>query len=191
MAKNHFVLANMDRILDCLTRGLDLDILSRGYGIEPRGVPVSYQAQSPVLGLVLPSNSPGVHTLWLPAIPMQIGLCIKPGSQEFWTPYRITEAFFKAGLPREAISVYPGGHDVGGAVMTDCQRAMIFGGQTTVDQHAGNPRISVHGPGFSKIVIGDDMVDRWEDHLDLMVDSVFANSGRSCINASEGCFSTN
>ena len=69
MKKNHFVLNQMDKILDSLTRGLDLDILSRGYGIESRGVPVSYQAQSPVLGLVLPSNSPGVHTLWLPIIP--------------------------------------------------------------------------------------------------------------------------
>ena len=39
-----------------LTRGLDLNILSRGYGIEARGVPVSYQAQSPVLGMVLPSQ---------------------------------------------------------------------------------------------------------------------------------------
>src|SRR5947208_3760745 len=38
MAKNHFVLSNMDRILDCLTRGLDLEILSRGYGVESRGV---------------------------------------------------------------------------------------------------------------------------------------------------------
>src|SRR3954451_3760826 len=63
MEKNKFVLANMDKILDSLTRGLDLDILSRGYGVEARGVPVSFQAQSPVLGLVLPSNSPGVHTL--------------------------------------------------------------------------------------------------------------------------------
>src|SRR5262249_54588085 len=61
MQKNHFVLGNMDKILDALTRGLDLDILSRGYGVEHRGIPVSYQAQSPVLGLVLPSNSPGVH----------------------------------------------------------------------------------------------------------------------------------
>src|SRR4029434_2932887 len=59
MAKNHFVLSNMDRILDCLTRGLPLDILTRGYGEEGRGVVASYQAQSPVLGLVLPSNSPG------------------------------------------------------------------------------------------------------------------------------------
>src|SRR5437899_2463775 len=87
MEKNHFVLTQMDRILDCLTRGLDLDILSKGWGVESRGVPVSYQAQSPVLGLVLPSNSPGVHTLWLPIIPMQIGLVRKPGHQEPWTPY--------------------------------------------------------------------------------------------------------
>src|SRR5258708_26364833 len=90
MTKNHFVLNQMDKILDSLTRGLDLEILSRGYGMESRGVPVSYQAQSPVLGMVLPSNSPGVHTLWLPIIPLQIGLVLKPGPQEPWTPYRMT-----------------------------------------------------------------------------------------------------
>src|SRR5947209_6692086 len=55
MEKNHFVLNEMERILDALTRGLDLNVLTRGHGVEPRGVPISYQAQSPVLGLVLPS----------------------------------------------------------------------------------------------------------------------------------------
>ena len=110
-----------------LTRGLVLDILSRGYG-EERGVPISYQAQSPVLGLVLPSNSPGVHTLWLPVIPLQIGLVLKPGPQEPWTPYRMAEAFFQAGIPREAISIYPGGGDVGAAVLDSCDRSLIFGG---------------------------------------------------------------
>src|SRR5438270_10657455 len=104
MKKNHFVLSNMDQILDALTRGLDLEILTRGFGVERRGVVVSYQTQSPVLGLVLPSNSPGVHTLWLPVIPMQVGLVLKPGPQEPWTPYRMAAAFFKAGVPREAIS---------------------------------------------------------------------------------------
>lgn len=184
MRKNAFVLQHMGDVLDALTRGLPYDIISNGYGVESRGVTVSFQANSPVLGAVLPSNSPGVHTLWLPAIPLQIGLMLKPGSQEFWTPYRITEAFYQAGLPREAIALYPGGHDVGGALMTDCKRVMMFGGQATVEQHYGNPRVSVHGPGFSKILIGDDCVDQWEQHLDLLVDSVFANSGRSCINAS-------
>ncbi len=108
MAKNSFVLQNMDQILDCLTRGLDLNILTRGYGTESRGVVVSYQAQSPVLGAVLPSNSPGVHTLWLPAIPLQLGLVLKPGPQEPWTPYRMIAAFIEAGVPSEVFAVYPG-----------------------------------------------------------------------------------
>src|SRR5215472_9676030 len=96
MKKNAFVLAEMRRILESLTRGLAMDVLSSGVG-EERGVPLSYQAQSPVVGLVLPSNSPGVHTLWLPIVPLQVGLVLKPGPQEPWTPYRMAEAFFQAG----------------------------------------------------------------------------------------------
>src|SRR5215831_7897013 len=48
--KNHFVLTHMDQMLDALTRGLPLAILSRGYGIENRGVVVSYQCQAAALG---------------------------------------------------------------------------------------------------------------------------------------------
>ena len=184
MRKNHFVLTHMREILEALTRGLPFDILAKGFGKENRGVMLSYQANSPVLGLVLPSNSPGVHTLWLPAIPLQIGLVLKPGSQEIWTPYRMTEAFYQAGIPREAISLYPGGHDVGPAVMEACDRSMIFGGQATIEKYAGNPRVQVHGPGFSKILLGDDVVDDWPKYLDIMVDSIFLNGGRGCINAS-------
>jgi acyl-CoA reductase-like NAD-dependent aldehyde dehydrogenase len=44
--------------------------------------------------------------------------------------------------------------------------------------------VQAHGPGFSKILLGDDVVDDWQSHLDVMVDSVFANSGRGCINCS-------
>jgi acyl-CoA reductase-like NAD-dependent aldehyde dehydrogenase len=183
MTKNHFVLNQMDKILEALTRGLDLGVLSRGYGME-RGVPISYQAQSPVLGLVLPSNSPGVHTLWLPIIPMQIGLVLKPGPQEPWTPYRMTQAFIQAGVPRQAIAIYPGLGDVGAAVLAHCPRNLIFGSSATVEQYKGNPRVQAHGPGFSKILLGDDMVDQWAKYLDLMVDSVLVNSGRGCINCS-------
>jgi acyl-CoA reductase-like NAD-dependent aldehyde dehydrogenase len=183
MKKNAFVLAEMRAILTSLTRGLDFGILSRGHG-EERGVPLSYQPQSPVVGLVLPSNSPGVHTLWLPVIPLQIGLVLKPGPQEPWTPYRMTEAFAQAGIPREAMSIYPGLGDVGAAVLESCGRSLIFGGTATVDRYRGNPAVQAHGPGFSKILIGDDQVDRWEQFLDVMTDSVFLNSGRGCINCS-------
>lgn len=184
MSKNSFVLSHMDQILECLTRGLDLSILSKGFGDEGRGVTVSYQAQTPVLGAVLPNNSPGVHTLWLPAIPLQIGLALKPGSQEPWTPYRMVSAFIEAGVPAEAFGLYPGGHDAGGAIMTKTPRSMIFGSAETVAQHEGNPRVQAHGPGWSKILIGDDVVDDWEDYLDVMIESVLSNSGRSCINCS-------
>jgi acyl-CoA reductase-like NAD-dependent aldehyde dehydrogenase len=184
MEKNTFVLTHMEEVLDALTRGLDLSILSQGYGVEERGVPLSYQAQSPVLGLVLPSNSPGVHTLWLPVIPLQIGLVFKPGPQEPWTPYRMSQAFFQAGVPREAISIYPGLGDIGAAVLANCPRSLIFGGLPTVERYRGNPGVQVHGPGFSKILLGDDQVDDWEKYLDVMVDSVLVNSGRSCISCS-------
>lgn len=184
MQKNCFVLSNIDTILDALTRGLDLDIFSKGYGEEGRNVTVSFQCQTPVLGAVLPNNSPGVHTLWLPAVPLQVGLVLKPGSQEPWTPYRMISAYIEAGIPAEAFCLYPGGHDVGSTIMSKCSRSMIFGSSHTVEQYSGNPRVQAHGPGFSKILLGDDVVDHWEDYLDLMVESVLSNSGRSCINCS-------
>lgn len=184
MGKNSFVLRNMDRILDCLTRGLDLDILTQGWGMESRGVVVSYQAQAPVLAAVLPSNSPGVHTLWLPVIPLQLGLVLKPGPQEPWTPYRMVSAFIEAGVPREVFGLYPGEAAAGAAVLAACDRSMIFGGTPTVERYEGNPRVQAHGPGFSKIILGDDMVDQWEDYIDVIAESIHINSGRGCINCS-------
>ena len=53
-----------------------------------------------------------------------------------------------------------------------------------MDLYKGNPAVQVHGPGYSKILFGDDAVDSWQDHIDTMVESVFLNGGRSCINAS-------
>jgi len=109
---------------------------------------------------------------------------LKPGPQEPWTPYRMAGAFFEAGIPREAISIYPGEAEVGAAVLESCNRSLIFGGSATVDRYRGNPRVCAHGPGFSKILLGDDQVDRWEQHLDVLIESVASNSGRGCINCS-------
>ena len=183
MEKLRYVLDHIDEILLSLTRGLDPGILARGYG-EEDGVMRSYQATTPVLGMVLPSNSPGVHSLWLPILPLQIGLVLKPGPQEPWTPWRMSQALFEAGVPREAVALYPGLGEVGAAVLNNAPRSLIFGGTATVEQYAGNPHVQVHGPGFSKILFGDDEVDDWERHLDLLVDSVLVNSGRGCINCS-------
>lgn len=184
MGKNSFVLRNMHKILDCLTRGLDLEIFTQGWGEEGRGVEVSYQCQSPVLAAVLPSNSPGVHSLWLPVVPLQMGLMLKPGSQEPWTPYRMIAAFTAAGVPAESFCLYPGSAETGAALLETAERAMIFGGASTVDRYRGNPKVQAHGPGFSKILLGDDLVDRWEEYIDLIAESIYLNSGRGCINCS-------
>src|SRR3954466_10487655 len=52
MKKNMFVLTEMPRILSSLTRGLDLEVLTRGFG-EERGVPISYQAQSTIIAFAV------------------------------------------------------------------------------------------------------------------------------------------
>ena len=52
---------------------------------------------------------------------------------------------------------------------------MIFGGTATVERYKGNPSVQAHGPGFSKILLGDDEVDHWEKYLDLMVESIYIN----------------
>jgi acyl-CoA reductase-like NAD-dependent aldehyde dehydrogenase len=96
----------------------------------------------------------------------------------------MANAFYQAGVPKQAIAIYPGLGDVGAAVLQHSPRSLIFGGTATVEQYKGNPRVQVHGPGFSKIIIGDDLVDNWEKYLDVLVNSVLVNSGRGCINCS-------
>jgi len=183
MHKIAFVLSEMEQVLGGLTRGLDLAVLDRGW-IRQDGRFVSYQRQADVLGAVLPSNSPGVHSLWVPAFGLKTPVALKPGRQEPWSPLRILNALTEAGLPLEAVGFYPSGHDAAGEILLKCDRSMLFGDERTVGSWAIDPRIELHGPGWSKVVFGADVAPRWEDHLDLMVASIADNGGRSCINAS-------
>ncbi len=183
MGKIRGVMAEMGSVLNGLTRGLDFKILDTGYG-QHEGHSVSFFPRTASLGMVLPSNSPGVHSLWIPAIAMKIPLVLKPGSAEPWSPYRIAQAMIKAGVPREAFGFYPADHGGAGVILQSCGRGMFFGDSATIGGYANDPRIELHGTGYSKVVIGDDCADEWEKHLDVMVASIVENGGRSCINAS-------
>jgi acyl-CoA reductase-like NAD-dependent aldehyde dehydrogenase len=132
----------------------------------------------------MPSNSPAVNSLWLPAIALKTPVIIKPGKEEPWTPYRLIQAFIAAGAPAEAFGFYPTDHEGAGAILNTCGRSLIFGDKSTTVQYANNPAIQVHGPGWSKILIGEDCIENWRDYLDVMVASISDNGGRSCINAS-------
>ncbi|MBE7466294.1 MAG: aldehyde dehydrogenase [Planctomycetes bacterium] len=183
MEKINHVLTRMPEILKGLTRGLDPSVLDGGMG-EQSGVPVCYVPQSQALGIVLPSNSPGVHSLWAPSIALKTPLALKPGREEPWTPYRLLQAFIAAGCPAEALGFYPCDHDGAEAILRLCGRGMLFGDAKTTARYASNPGIQLHGPGFSKVLIGADQAERWRDHLDVIVESIVANGGRSCVNAS-------
>ena len=183
MVKNCFVLTNLERILDSLTRGLPLEILAEGRGFESRGVPVSYQALTPVLGLVLPSNSPGVHTLWL----AHHSAADRAGVQA--RTARAVDA-----VPHDR-GLLPGRHPARGDLdlpgvgrhrrrgARAAPRASSSVAPRPSSATRATPRCRC-GPGFSKILLGDDVVDDWERYLDIMALSVLANSGRGCINCS-------
>jgi acyl-CoA reductase-like NAD-dependent aldehyde dehydrogenase len=183
MEKLSQVLRNMRSILNGLTRGLDLGIIDHGFGTQA-GSRICFYPTANCLGLVMPSNSPGVNSLWLPAIPLKIPVVLKPGREEPWTPYRLIQAFIAAGCPAEAFGFYPTDHEGASEILRSCGRALVFGDADTTAPYAHNPSIQIHGPGYSKILIGDDAIERWPEFLELIVASIADNGGRSCINAS-------
>ena len=177
------VMQNIGAILRGLTRGLDLEILDRGFG-EVNGHAISFFPRTRALGVVLPSNSPGVHGLWVPAIAMKTPLVLRPGSSEPWTPFRLAQAMMQAGIPPEAFCFFPSDHAGAGEIVRQTGRSMFFGDIAAVGSVAGDPRVELHGPGYSKIVFGADRAAAWRDHLDLIVRSAAENGGRSCVNLS-------
>jgi len=177
------VMTEMDVIISGLTRGFDLEIIDRGYG-QRAGQMLSFFREGRIFGAVLPSNSPGVHGLWIPAIALKAPVVLKPGREEPWSPYRIIEALCAAGVPREAFGFYPTDHAGAGELLRCVNRSMLFGGAATTRPYEADPSVEIHGPGYSKVVLGDDTVDEWEKYLDVIESSIAANCGRSCINAS-------
>ncbi len=177
------VMEHVGDILRGLTRGLDPGVLDRGFG-EFGGQAVSFYPKAQALGVVLPSNSPGVHGLWIPAVALKMPLVLRPGGAEPWTPYRLLQALLKAGVPPAALNYLPSDHAGAGEIVRQCGRSMFFGDVAAVGSFAGDPRIELHGPGYSKVLFGGDEAPAFATHLDLVAGSIADNGGRSCVNAS-------
>jgi acyl-CoA reductase-like NAD-dependent aldehyde dehydrogenase len=183
MTKISGVMGNVSGILDGLMRGLPLDVLDTGVAASG-GSSVSFTARGSSLGVVLPSNSPGVHSLWAPAIALKTPLVLKPGSAEPFTPLRIVQAFMAAGIPKEAFAYLPSSHAGAEEILRRCGRGMVFGDTGSTAKWLTDSRIEVHGPGYSKVVLGPDASKNFEKYIDTIVASIAENSGRSCVNAS-------
>ena len=111
-------------------------MLDRGYG-DMIGQAISFSPRARALGVVLPSNSPGVHGLWIPAIAMKMPLVLRPGSAEPWTPFRILQALMKAGIPGAALNYFPSDHAGAGEIVRRCGRSMFFGDVAAVGAFCG------------------------------------------------------
>lgn len=183
LEKIRYVLDGMATVLDGLTRGLDLSVLDSGMTTQD-GRRLSYLPQTDALGAILPSNSPGVHNLWLPAPALKVPVALKPGREEPWTPFRVCQAFLAAGLPAAALGFYPGDHGGAVEILLRCGRSLLFGDEGTVRPWRSDPGVQIHGPGRSKVLFGEDQAPQWERHLDLLAASIAENGGRSCLNAS-------
>lgn len=183
MAKISGVMGNVGGILKGLMRGLPMDVLDTGVA-SADGSAVSFTARGSSLGVVLPSNSPGVHSLWAPSIALKTPLILKPGSAEPFTPLRIVQAFIAAGVPKQAFAYLPSAHVGAEEILRRCGRGMVFGDTASTSKWLTDSRIEVHGPGYSKVVLGPDASADFEKHLDTIVASIAENSGRSCVNAS-------
>jgi acyl-CoA reductase-like NAD-dependent aldehyde dehydrogenase len=120
MHKIRTVLAEMEAVVNGLTRHLDLRVLDTGHAEG-----LSYFPRGESLGVVLPSNSPGVHSLWAPAFALKTPLVLKPGAAEPWTPYRIIQALIHAGAPPEVFGYYPADHAGASEILRRCGRGMV------------------------------------------------------------------
>ena len=183
MMKVHGVLDKVKDVLAGLTRGIDLSVLDEGYGTV-NGQMLSFFPRTDALGVVLPSNSPGVHSLWAPTPVLKMPLVLKPGSAEPWTPLRIINAWVKAGAPAGAFAYYPTDHAGGNEILRSTGRGMVFGDVGSTKRWKASGHVEVHGPGYSKVVIGPDLADQWEQYIDVIAESMSNNGGRSCVNAS-------
>lgn len=181
--KVHYVLANIEEVIGGLTRGLPLEALDNGYSTAGGRMQAFYPTTN-VFGAVLPSNSPGVHSLWVPAIAFKIPLLLKPGREEPWTPYRVLQAFLKAGIPASALSFLPTDHAGAAQILQSCGRSVAFGDDRSLAPYKNDHRVEIHGTGYSKILFGSDTADHWEEHLDVLVEAIAGNGGRACVNAS-------
>ncbi|MGL6075857.1 MAG: aldehyde dehydrogenase family protein [Fimbriiglobus sp.] len=181
--KVHYVMENIEEVIGGLTRGLDVEALDKGYTTSSGRMQAFFPTTN-VFGAVLPSNSPGVHSLWVPTIAFKMPLLLKPGREEPWTPMRVLQSFIAAGLPAKFLGFLPADHAGSGDILRLCGRSMAFGDDRTMAPYKNDHRVEIHGTGYSKFIFGEDQADNYEKYLDVMLEGIAANGGRACVNAS-------
>jgi hypothetical protein len=125
-----------------LSRSLD-----RGFG-EARPRDQLFHATR--AGVVLPSNSPGVHGLWVPAIAMKIPLVLRPGSAEAMDTVPARAGVMRRGDSSRRRSVISPATTRRRRDRRQTGRSMFFGDIAAVGLGCGDPRVDCTGPATAR-----------------------------------------
>jgi len=174
-----YALRNMGDLLRAQTPYGDLN----GYDSlvcrnDEDGFQVAWVPRGDSLGAILPSNHPAVDSIWLMALATKTPTLLKSGGRDPFTRIRLANALYGCGLPTEALYVLYGSYAQ--QLLTEADRGIIFGGDSTVSRYIGLPEIKVYGPGRSKAVV----LESSEETLQSLFESITTDGGMGCINLS-------
>lgn len=146
----------------------------------PGEITAVWARRGDVLAVVAPSNNPGTHTQWLTALACGYALVVRPGARDPFTPSRMMHALMAAGLPPELLSLLPGSHAVGDALVDTADLSMVFGGDAAARRYGADRRVVLRGPGRSKLLLAGPLTDQ---AVQVVCDSVGYDAGMRCTNA--------
>ncbi|MFF3271330.1 aldehyde dehydrogenase family protein [Streptomyces chrestomyceticus] len=135
-----------------------------------------------VLGVLAPGNHPATHLEWLGALALGYRVAVRPSQRDPFTPRRLVRALREAGLAPAYTALLPTTHEHAEALVEQADLGLVYGGDGVVARYADSRRVLAQGPGRSKVLITREVP--WRDHLDTVADSVAADAGVQCLNAS-------
>jgi acyl-CoA reductase-like NAD-dependent aldehyde dehydrogenase len=134
-----------------------------------------------VFAVHAPGNHPGVHSLWLEALTLGYRVALRPSRRDPFTPHRLISALRASGFGVDQVVLLPTDYDAADAILAGADLSMVYGGDEVIRKYGAHPTVLPQGPGRSKILLTAD-VD-WRQHLEVIVDSITAQAGRACVNA--------
>ncbi|MFL6163359.1 MAG: aldehyde dehydrogenase family protein [Jatrophihabitantaceae bacterium] len=134
-----------------------------------------------VLAVVAPSNNPGTHSQWILAVALGYQVVVRPGTRDPFTPARMIAALLAAGAPAASLSLLPGGHGTGDALVQAADLSLVFGGDSAMARYGQDRSVIRRGPGRSKLLHSGPIT---EAVIDTICDSVGHDAGMRCTNAS-------
>ncbi|MFI9233140.1 aldehyde dehydrogenase family protein [Streptomyces rimosus] len=151
-------------------------------GRTSAGAAAVWVRKGDVLGVLAPGNHPATHVEWLGALALGYRVAVRPSQRDPFTPRRLVRALREAGLAPGYVALLPTTHAHAEALVDGADLGLVYGGDSVVARYADSRRVLAQGPGRSKVLITRDVP--WRSHLDTVADSVAADAGVQCLNAS-------